>query len=333
MRLPYHKITKAFIAALLIASGCKKENPDEEVNYTLTPYSINYPAYFPDLIIPETNPLTVEGIQLGRKLYYDPILSNTGLSCSSCHEKSSSFSMYSINSLPHINLGWNSNFLWNGKISGSLEDIMRFEVEEFFSTDVSKLNNSSEYLALFKKIYGVDNITSKEVAYALAQFFRYLTSFNSPFDKFANHEITLSSSELNGFVIFNTEKGDCFHCHSLGLFTDNKFHNNGLDSTYSGVNMGRYNVTGNPADIGAFKSPTLRNIEFTAPYMHDGRFTTLEEVVEFYNSQVKFSSTVDPIMTKPSKEFGLQLTPTEKTDLVNFLKTLSDSSFINNPNY
>ena len=135
-------------------------------------------------------------------------------------------------------------------------------------------------------------------------------------------------------MIFMTERGDCFHCHGNPLFTSNDFRNNGLDCTPQGANSGRYLVTGNANDIGKFSVPTLRNVELTAPYMHDGRYATLEEVVEFYNSGVCMTSpNIDPIMTKPAKEYGLNLWPWEKEDLVNFLKTLTDTTFINNPDY
>ena len=317
-----------------MAAACRKDTNTAEPSpapVPLTPYTIKYPNYFPSLSIPSDNPLTLEGINLGRYLYYDTILSNNGRSCSGCHSQNESFSLSSVNSLPHINLGWNTNFLWNGKISGGVEDIMKFEVEIFFNTNVSKLNNSEFYRNEFKKVYGVEAISTKDVAYALSQFFRAMVSTNSKCDKYFQYTATLNSSELNGFVIFTTEKGDCFHCHSIGLFTDNKFHNIGLDSIFSGVGMGRYNITGNANDMGLFKSPTLRNIELTPPYMHDGRYLTLDEVVEHYNSKVKHSTTLDPIMTKPSKLFGLGLSATEKQDLVAFLKTLTDTTFINNP--
>lgn len=323
-----------FCALLLICSCKKKEDPlptGPTVKNDLTPYEITYPNYFPELTIPEDNKLRLEGINLGRTLYYDPILSNNGLSCSSCHNSKNSFSTYASNSLPHINLAWNNVFLWNGKIEGGLENIMMFEVESFFKTDISKLNNSSYYKLLFKFIYNTDSITSKHVAYALSQFFRAMISYNSLCDKFLQRKTNLSQSEMNGFIIFTTEKGDCFHCHSIGLFTDNMFHNIGLDSVFNTLNSGRYSITKNINDIGLFKTPTLRNIELTAPYMHDGRFNTLEEVVEHYNSGVKRSNTLDPIMTKPGKEYGLRLTPNEITDLVAFLKTLTDTTFINNP--
>lgn len=320
-----------FISCLLFS--CNKNTGDSNVHSTatLTPYTLTYPSYFPQLNIPKNNPLTEEGISLGRQLYYDPILSNNGYSCSSCHSQAEAFSSYSANSLPHMNLAWNSFFLWNGKISGDMEDIMMFEVNDFFQTDIHKLNESTYYNTKFKDVFGVNTITSKEVAYALAQFFRSMVSVNSKFDQYIQHKIMLSPQEINGMNIFFSEKGDCFHCHSLGLFTDTKFHNIGLDSTFTGVNRGRYEISLDSFDMGLFKTPTLRNIEMTAPYMHDGRFQTLEEVIEHYNSQVKFSSTVDPIMTKASKKFGLLLTPNDKSNLVTFLKTLTDTSFLNNP--
>lgn len=314
-----------------IITGCTKNDLTNQ-NQQLHPVTINYPAYIPQLQIPQDNPLTEEGIKLGKKLYYDPILSNNGLSCSSCHQKSSSFSHPVANSLAHINLGWNNQFLWDGKISGTLEDIMKFEVEIFFATDVSKLNNDAEYKNLFRTVYNVNHISSKEIAYALAQYFRSLYSFESKFDRYLQNKTSLTIQELNGFNIFFTEKGDCFHCHSMGLLCDNSFHNIGIDSVFTGVNKGRFNVTQNPSDIGKFKTPTLRNIAFTAPYMHDGRFTTLDQVIEHYNSGVKQSNTLDPIMAKPSKIYGLQLTTQEKQNLKAFLLTFTDSIFINNPN-
>lgn len=325
------KINSLIALVALVIFSCKKDAADTQpLPATLTPYTINYPNYFPALTIPADNPLTVEGINLGRYLYYDSILSNNGRSCSTCHNANESFSSFTANSLPHVNLAWNTNFLWNGKIGGTVEDIMKFEVEVFFNTNVSKLNNSEFYRNEFKKVYNVETISSQNVAYALSQFFRVMVSANSLCDKFFQHTGWFNTSEMNGFILFTTEKGDCFHCHSLGLFTDNKFHNIGLDSLFTGIGRGRYNITGKPSDMGLFKTPTLRNIELTPPYMHDGRYLTLDDVVEHYNSKVKHSTTLDPIMTKPSKLFGLGLTATEKQDLVAFLKTLTDTTFTRN---
>ncbi len=331
MHLHWRRIPELLCIALLAAacSSCNKKDPPATAH--LTPLELSYPSYLPKMLIPADNPLTVEGAALGRKLYYDSILSRSGLSCSSCHLQSESFSKESVNSLPHVNAAWQKYFLWNGKISGTLEDAMRFEVEEFFNTDLAKLNANAAYRRDFKNIFGTEQIRTEHVAKALAQFFRTMVSANSRFDQFVQHKINLTASELNGFDIFMTEKGDCFHCHSAGLFTDGVFHNIGLDTVFSASNEGRYGYTGMDYDKGAFKTPSLRNVALTPPYMHDGRFKTLEEVVEHYNSGVKFGTYTDPLMMISSKIGGLKLTTKEKTDLVNFLKTLTDTEYISNP--
>ncbi len=159
-----------------------------------------------------------------------------------------------------------------------------------------------------------------------------MISYNSKLDKRLRNEISLTPSELNGFVIYVTERGDCFHCHNIDagrLMTDNLFHNNGLDSVFT--DLGRGAITGNAFDYGKFLTPTLRNIALTAPYMHDGRFQTLEEVVEHYNSGGKASATVDPLMKHVGT--GLNLSNQEKADLVAFLKTMTDTSFINDTRF
>lgn len=321
-----------FICLLWNLTSCKKKGvvePIEQLNYV----TLEIPNNFPVMILNPDNPLSIEGIELGRELYYDPILSNTGESCSSCHLQSNSFSHPVANSLPHVNLAWHTSFLWNGGVEGTLEDAMRFEVEEFFSTSISNLQQHANYPAKFKKVFGTSSISSENIAYALAQFIRSMISSESRFDKYLKGEITLTASEMNGLDIFLTERGDCFHCHSVGLLTDNSFHNTGLDAVFTSSNWGRYEITNNPSDIGKYKTPTLRNIELTAPYMHDGRFSSLEEAVEFYNSGVHITEYTDPIMTKPGKEFGLQLSAQDKADLIIFLKALTDTSFINNPDY
>lgn len=318
-----------FLLILTTFFSCVKNQPPVVTN-TTTPYEINVPKGFPVIVYNPNNPMTKEGVELGRKLYYDPIISNDGRTCSQCHFQANGFTTFTSNALVHANLAWSTNFLWKGEVSGTLEDQMVFEVTKFFETDVSKLNANSEYKQLFKKAFNINTITEKDVAFGLAQFFRALVSYNSKFDKFLRGEEDLSPSELNGFILFTTEKGDCFHCHSIPLTTDNAFRNIGLDSAYNSTNWGRYEVTHNPLDKGKFKVPTLRNIELSAPYMHDGRFATLAEVIEHYNSGVKISKTIDPIMTKAGKEYGLNLSAQEKKDLISFLKTLTDTSFINN---
>ncbi len=314
-----------------LAMSCKEEN-DNNNDYEPTPYEVTVPFGFPAINLSQENPLTVEGIALGRRLYYDYALDkNKSKACASCHLQQSAFSSPVPNVLPHINLGWDRVFLWNGKVEGALEEIMLFEVEDFLETNISDLNNHSEYPELFNKAFGVDTISSREVSFALAQFARTLVSGNSRYDRVIRSELFFTDEESNGYDIFFSEKGDCFHCHSAPLFNDLSYHNIGLDSTFSGVDLGRYNMTGNEFDIGKMATPTLRNIELTGPYMHDGRFQTLEEVVEFYNSGVKRSATLDPIMTKLGKEHGLNLTAQEKSDLIAFLKSLTDTAFTTNP--
>lgn len=313
------------LSMFLMAISCTQEQTPVS---SPTPYHIEYPEAFPDMIIPTDNPTTNEGVQLGRRLYYDKLLHpNQSLSCSSCHHQSQAFSSSESNCLPHINLGWAQSYLWNGKIEGTLEDIMKFEVEDFFGTDLNLLNNDDEYPTLFFNAFGVSKITSKEVAYALAQWFRVMNSTNSKYDRFLLGLEAFTPEEMDGYDIFFTERGDCFHCHGGPLMSDNLFHNNGLDMT---PEEGRYEISQNTADIGKFKTPTLRNIEVTGPYMHDGRFSSLEEVVDFYASGLQWSPTIDPLMKKI--EFGgIALSPSEKANLVSFLKTLTDHSFLNNP--
>lgn len=324
-----------------------------EPEQTTTPYNFQTPVGFIQPNIPANNPMTVEGVELGRKLFYDPILSKDNMqSCADCHVQSFGFTddglQYSVgvdgnagnrNSMAIINLAWGTSFFWDGR-SQTLEDQVFLPVINPLEMNISwpeveqKLNANSTYKSLFKKAFNIDQIDSVHVSKAIAQFMRTMVSGNSKFDKFVREEVTLTTSELNGLNIYNTERGDCFHCHTLsnGLATDNMFRNNGLDDDASMVDLGRMEVTGLLTDKGKFKVPTLRNIELTAPYMHDGRFATLEEVIDHYDQGGVESSTVDPLMkhTANSTSPGLNLTSQEKTDLINFLKTLTDDDFMNN---
>jgi cytochrome c peroxidase len=347
-----NKVALAGLALVIVASGCKKKEEEVPVklpdvtnttpnnpanpDYPTTPYKLPEYAGFPKMNIPANNPLTVEGIALGRKLYYDPALSQggpqQGNACASCHFQAKAFSTSGTNNsvLPHINLGWNYSFLWDGLIEGTMEDIMRFEVEDFFKADLSTIKASEEYQELYNKAFGNNSITPENTAKALAQFFRTLNSADSKFDKFKRGELQLTDKEQVGLNIFNSEVGDCFHCHGYPLFTDNLFHNIGLDSI-SAAGSGRSHVTGRSDDRGKFKTATLRNIELTGPYMHDNRFNTLEEVIDFYNAGVQDNENLDPLMSKSHADRKLNLNPYQKEALVAFLKTLTDRSFTENP--
>jgi cytochrome c peroxidase len=269
-------------------------------------------------------------------LYYDTILSNDGRACASCHVQqkgfTSDFFAYNMPVLPHVNLAWNSNFMWDGSKQGKLEDVMLFEVKVFFGTDLAKLNSNPKYRSLFKKYFGVAEITYKELSYALAQFVRTMNSGNSKYDRYLLGNEELSYDEMQGRNLFFTEKGDCYHCHLNPVLTDNQLHNTGLDSLYAKeADKGFYNVSLDKKDLGKFKTPSLRNVALRSRFMHDGRFSTLDEVIEFYNSGVRKVENLDPIMTKPGKENGLKLTAWEKRPLIIFLQTFTDSAFISSP--
>jgi cytochrome c peroxidase len=252
--------------------------------------------------------------------------------------------------LPLINLVWNYNgYLWNGRIYPqnpenqyrNIEDLVWMGVvaphEMAGDTNRTKalIQSIPEYRELFKKAFGSEKVTMKNISRAVAQFVRTLISANARFDKYMRGEVQLTASELNGYVLFTTEEGaDCFHCHGgFGnpLFTTNLFYNNGKDTIFDDP-FDRYSITGDPNTKGAYKATTLRNIEFTAPYMHDGRFQTLEEVVEMYSHDLLWSPQVDPLMHHINNG-GTQLTAQEKADLIAFIKTLRDDDFITNPDF
>ena len=339
------------ITFLIMITGCNKETtPDSPSEvYNPTTYKINIPQGFPIMVIPEDNPMTVEGIDLGRRLFYDPILSGDNTqSCADCHAPEFAFSdngkQFSTgidgiegtrNSMAVINIGWMTNLFWDGRAIGVEEQALGpvpnpIEMHQQWTEAMIKLNADAAYPNLFLKAFGTKNIDSLLVTKAIAQFERTMISSNSKWDRYLRGEANLSLAESKGFEIFFTEKGDCFHCHTTILFTDNLFHNNGLDSEFA--DKGLFDVTGNNNDIGKFKTPTLRNLEFTGPFMHDGRFETIEEVVNFYSNDVKWSSTIDPLMKKV-EQGGIQLNDDEKESLMAFLKTLTDTTFINNPEY
>ncbi len=313
----------------------------------------------------------MEGIELGRYLFYDGRISGSNhpdsmMSCGTCHLQSRSFECgidhpiykgghtFGISGiptphvmLPLINLVWNqSGYLWSGMVSETntnsrrnLEDIvwMGITAPHEIGGDTNKTKKMIQqipgYPQMFERAFGSPVVSMKNISKAIAQFVRILISSDSRFDKYLRGEIQLTDSELNGYVLFMTEEGgDCFHCHGGAgnpLFTTNLFYNNGKDVEFNDT-RDRYSVTGDVSDKGAYKATTLRNIEFTGPYMHDGRFKTLEEVIDFYSEGVKWSPQVHPLMHHVN-EGGVQLTTNEKADLLAFLKTLSDSSFINNP--
>jgi len=243
--------------------------------------------------------------------------------------------------MPIFNLAWNYNerFAWDGKELSlerqALEPVENpIEMHSDWDNVVNILSNHPEYPELFQRAFNTSSITKELTTKAIAQFERTLISANSKFDRYSLGQATLTPQEINGLDVFLREdKGDCFHCHgnpNNPLWTDNDFHNNGLDITFTDLGLG--GVTGDPNDNGKFRSPSLRNLAFTAPYMHDGRFATLDEVIDFYSEGLQNSQTIDPLM-KSVDEGGVQLSNQDKANLKAFLLTLSDPSFLNNPDF
>jgi cytochrome c peroxidase len=327
----------------------------EEEMYTPIPYDLEIPQLFADKliapVIPANNPLTEEGVALGKKLFFDTILSaDETKSCASCHNPKNAFTdnqQFSLgidaklgfrNAMPLFNLAWNfdDRFNWDGSAfsleNQAFEPVSNpIELHANWKNIAQKLQNHPEYPTLFLRALGSSTIDSTLVTKAIAQFERTLISGNSKFDQYLLGKTSLTPEEENGFNVFMDEaKGDCFHCHGSNnnpLWTDNQFHNNGLDRNFLDLGLGK--ITGDPADNGKFKSPSLRNLAFTAPYMHDGRFATLDEVINHYSEGLQPSATIDPLMKQIDKG-GVNLSTQDKADLNAFLLTLSDLEFVNN---
>lgn len=358
------------LALLLLFQQCR----DPESENKPTPYEINIPKGFPTrLNIPADNPMTVEGIELGRYLFYDGRLSgrtdpDSLMSCGTCHLQKYAFECgignpvfagghpHGLNGslTPNVmlslqNLVWNeSGYEWNGFVNSentdgfrNIEDIVyqgvvsKHEIAGDTSRTVALIQSIPGYSELFEKAFGSPIVTFKNISRAIAQFVRTLTSTDSKFDRYLRGEEQLSEDELSGYVLFMTENGgDCFHCHGGDgnpLFTTNLFYNNGIDSVFSKTGD-RFSITGVNSDIGAYKAPTLRNVELTAPYMHDGRFKTLAEVIDFYSEGVKTSPYINPLMHHANGG-GVRLLPKQKQDIIAFIKTLRDETFLTNPDF
>ena len=370
------RILLLFFSALLFFSCDPK--PDDEFNPTL--YDLQIPRFFPThLNIPKDNPLTVEGIELGRHLFYDERLCgylgsnpDSMMSCATCHIQANNFDVGTNhprfpdgktfglsgkptphNTMPLTNLVFNyEGYFWNGKIHESnlnsqqrtLEDVVLMGIiapHEMNSTPeraVYALQQNPKYLPLFKKAFGTEEINISRIQKAIAQFIRTLVSGNSKFDKFLRGEEKLTDAEMRGYILFITEEGaDCFHCHGgdgTPLMTTNQYYNNALLGEDEVLNelTDRYSITFNMKDRGAFRAPSLRNIMVSPPYMHDGRFKTIDEVLNFYNFELQNSQYVNPLMHK-LEQGGAFLTQQKIEDLKMFLHTLTDDEFLTNSKF
>jgi cytochrome c peroxidase len=321
------------------------------------PYPLQYPPSFGGRFsIPTDNPLTQEGVYLGRLLFYEPRLSKTGtVSCATCHQQARAFTdglALSVgvsgqpthrNSMSLVNLLWVRQLFWDGRSAGLETQALiplthADEMGRQPGEAARDLQQTAGYPALFRLVFGSDRITDARIAQAIAQFERTLISANSPYDRYVQGTYTLTASEKRGLQLFtagpNPAKGirggNCAHCHGGPKLMQELFHNNGLDAM--AADSGRQGVTGLALDRGRFRVPTLRNIALTAPYMHDGRFATLLEVIDHYSDHVQDNATLAPEVV-PVSRGGLGLTRQEKNDLLAFLHLLTDTSFVNNPQF
>ena len=310
-----------------------------------TPIYIEIPDNWPKPVYDfKKNPLTEEGFHLGRQLFYDPILSKDNtISCASCHLQATGFThvdhelshgIYGKigirNSLTLQNLAWNKHFMWDGGVNHldvqALAPISsEIEMNETLENVINKLQKSEKYVDLFEKAFGTKKITGQLTLKAISQFLVALTTTNSKYDKVKRNEEEFTEMEQKGYALFQNH---CASCHKEPLLTNNEFRNNGLPMDADLKDLGRMKITQNSKDSLLFKVPTLRNIEFTYPYMHDGRFKTLTEVIKHYNSGIHKSKTLSKELQQP-----MNLSDNERTELVAFLKTLTDKTFLFNSKY
>jgi cytochrome c peroxidase len=311
----------------------------------LSKIELEYPESWPKPLYDfEKSPLSKEGVALGRKLFYDPILSaDSSISCSNCHLVYTAFthvdhqlshgirdSIGTRNSPALMNLAWSKNFMWDGAVNHldvqALAPITHpAEMGEALPNVIAKLQHSSSYPPLFQMVFDDSIITGQHLLKALAQFQLTLVSSHSKYDKFKAGEVEFTEQEMRGYELF---KGNCASCHKEPLFANGEFANSGLPMDTTLNDLGRMKITNLASDSLLFKVPTLRNIEFSYPYMHDGRFKTIREVLNHYDSGIVHSNTLAIEL-----EDGLPLSGTEKVDLTAFLLTLTDKEFLFNPDF
>jgi len=346
-------ILAIFTLALFFPACQPEEEAVQPAVYDPTPYDLDI-GDFPDPGIPAENVPTNAGVLLGRMLFYEKMLSKDGTqSCADCHQQKDAFSdlrQFSIGvellpgkrqAMAVFNMAWHKNgMFWDGRSTSLHDQALRpiqdpLEMNETLENAVVKLKADKQYIDQFIRAFGDADITPERIGRAIEQFEFTMVSNNSKYDRWLREEATLTESEERGRQLFFREYdpfsgqkgGECFHCHAGFNFTNNQYMNNGLDEEAGFTDEGRFLVTNDPADRARFKVPSLRNIALTPPYMHDGRFATLEEVIEHYNSGVKGSSTVDPLLQYNINP-GLQLSAQDQADIMAFLHTLTDTSFV-----
>lgn len=333
---------------LAILNSCSDEY-EGEVFVQDQPYDLTVPDSFPALAFDTTlNPVTVNGVALGKKLFYEGKLSrNNTISCGFCHIQEYAFTHHGhtvshgiddrlgIRNAPPIqNMAFLKNYTWDG-VSHNLDErslvpiTTDFEMDSSLPEVVGKLNADANYKKMFKAAFGDENITGEKVLKALSQFMVTMISADSKYDKVKRGNAVFTNEESQGYTLFQNK---CASCHSGELFTDESYRNTGMYYNAQYDDRGRYRVTLDWNDNMKFRVPSLRNVEYTAPYMHDGRFYTLEAVLNFYSDNVENQANLDPIL-KQNGHIGIEMSAQEKQYIIAFLKTLSDSGFITNKKF
>ncbi|MEQ8470412.1 MAG: cytochrome c peroxidase [Marinoscillum sp.] len=324
------------LGILLLVCACH-DNAEVEA------FGFEKPAHFPEPTYTfDNNPVTEAGFILGKRIFNDGSLSRDGsVSCASCHDQAAAFSdpqhRLSIGidgrvgdrNAPQIaNLAFMKNFFWDGGVIhvdfiplNAIENPK--EMDEKPTEVIKKLQTDTKYPELFQQAFGTPEITTPRMLHALSQFMVMMVSSNSAYDKYLLGQEALTQEELKGLELFDEK---CSSCHSGVLFTDQTFRNNGLDSEFT--DLGRGVITEKDDDYGKFKVPNLRNVELTAPYMHDGRFESLAEVLEHYTNNIQHSGTLDPQLKD-----GIAMSEEEKSHIISFLESLTDYDFIANPQF
>jgi cytochrome c peroxidase len=325
----------------VVLDSCKRDDPP----IPATPINFVNPPGFPAPTYSfAANPLTEEGFLLGKKLFYDSRLSVDGtVFCGSCHQPEAAFTTFEHdrshgvnhnhtlrNSPGLFNLAWYPYFNQDGSTQ-NLQSIYQNhisnqkEMGETVGNVLNKLKNDTAYKRMFRNAFGSESVTADRMFRALTQFVINLVSANSKYDRVLQGQASFTAQEQNGLNIFRAK---CGSCHVEPLFTDFSFRNIGLTVDGTLHDYGRMLVTGNPADSLKFRVPSLRNVDFTSYYTHDGRINMMRTVLKHYETGINQSSTLDPLLVN-----GITLSPTEEDDVVQFLRTLSDSTFLNNPRY
>ena len=330
------------VVTLSYALGsCKKDNNPNN----LSPVQQEIPDGFPDPAYYFTdNPLTKEGIELGRKLFYDGRLSVDGVHpCASCHQQIAAFGTYehdrshgvysshTLRNAPVLfNLAWQKSLHWDGEFNSLIAEAAQpinghTEMGESFNSVINKLRQDPEYRKMFRKVFRTDFISAGDMLKALSQFTGSLVSANSKYDRVKKGTDQFTSLEQEGYSLFQTH---CQGCHPEPMFTDYSFRNIGLPVDPVLNDYGRMRITHLPEDSLKFRVPTLRNVYISSNYMHDGRFATLGQCINHYRTGIQQSPNLDPLLKD-----GITLTNTEATNIGLFLRTLTDSGFLKDPRF